>query len=102
MSCKKAQEFLGLEPILVKERVDGKKVKFSPSEVPGILAKVKKVVAARGKNITRFDLVKDSLDDEVLLGHLIGPSGNLRAPTAIVGDTLYVGFNPEMYEELRS
>lgn len=86
----------------MKERVDGKKVKFSPSEVPAILARVKKVVAARGKNVTRFDLAKDSPDDEVLLGHLIGPSGNLRAPAAIVGQTLFVGFNPEMYEELSS
>jgi len=100
VSCKKAQEFLGTEPIIVKERVDGKKVKFSPSDVPAILARVKKVVAARGKNITRFDLARDSPDEESLLAHLIGPSGNLRAPSAIVGQTLYVGFNPEMYEEL--
>lgn len=86
----------------MKERVDGKKVKFSPSELPAILAKVKKVVAARGKNITRFDLVRDPPDEATLLSHLIGPSGNLRAPTAIVRQTLYVGFNLEMYEELSS
>lgn len=84
------------------ERVDGKKVKFSPSGALAILAKVKRVVAARGQHITRFDLVRDPPDEAALMSHLIGPSGNLRAPTAIVGQTLYVGFNPEMYEELRS
>ena len=102
MSCKKAQEFLGADEPRVKERVDARKVKISPTDVSALLTKVKKVVAARGKNISRFDLVKDAPDEEVLLGHLIGPSGNLRAPAAIVGHTLYVGFNPEMYEELRS
>ncbi|MSR55384.1 MAG: hypothetical protein EXS09_19180 [Gemmataceae bacterium] len=102
MSCKKAQEFLGPDEFTVNERVDGKKVKFSPGEVPAILARVKKVVAARGKSITRFDLVRNPPDETTLLSHLIGPSGNLRAPTAIVGQTLYVGFNPEMYKELSS
>lgn len=102
MSCKKAQEFLGPDEFTVNERVDGKKVKFSPGEVPAILARVKKVVAARGKSITRFYLVRNPPDETTLLSHLIGPSGNLRAPTAIVGQTLYVGFNPEMYKELSS
>lgn len=102
MSCKKAQEFLGSDELQVKERVDGKKIKFAPSEVPALLAKVTKVVAARGKNVTRFDLVREPPDEATLMSHLLGPSGNLRAPAAIVGKTLYVGFNPEMYEELSS
>ena len=29
---------------------------------------------------------------------MIGPSGNLRAPTLRVGTTLVVGFNDEMYD----
>ena len=32
--------------------------------------------------------------------HLLGPTGNLRAPTARVGKTLVVGFNPEVYSEV--
>jgi hypothetical protein len=29
----------------------------------------------------------------------LGPTGNLRAPTAKVGKTLLVGFNDEVYNE---
>jgi hypothetical protein len=29
----------------------------------------------------------------------MGPSGNLRAPTLKIGDTLIVGFNPDLYQQ---
>ena len=47
-----------------------------------------------------FDLVNGRPDDEVLLARLIGPTGNLRAPTARFGTTLVVGFNEEAYEQI--
>lgn len=31
---------------------------------------------------------------------VLGPTGNLRAPTLRVGKKLIVGFNQEMYEEI--
>ena len=31
--------------------------------------------------------------------HLMGPTGNLRAPTLRIGDTLVVGFSEETYKE---
>jgi len=61
---------------------------------------VRRFVAMRGKNIVDFDLTKERPDDETLLKHLIGPTGNLRAPTVRVGDTLAVGFNEEAYRKL--
>jgi hypothetical protein len=54
----------------------------------------------RGKNIVDFDLTKERPDDETLLKHMIGPTGNLRAPTLRVGNTLAVGFNEEAYRKL--
>ena len=36
-------------------------------------------------------------DDQTLIAHLLGPTGNLRAPAALVGKTLYVGFNETAY-----
>ncbi len=47
-----------------------------------------------------IDLLSDRPDDEVLLATLLGPTGNLRAPTARVGQTLLVGFSEEMYREV--
>lgn len=51
----------------------------------------------KGKNVVTFDLKKVKPSDEELLAVLMGPTGNLRAPTARVGNTLLVGFNEETY-----
>jgi arsenate reductase-like glutaredoxin family protein len=68
------------------------------TEALRLLDGVKRLVAARGKKIAEFDLANDRPNDETLLAHLLGPTGNLRAPTARIGDTLLVGFNEEMYQ----
>ena len=47
-----------------------------------------------------FDLVKNRPTDEELLTRMIGPTGNLRAPTVRVGTTLVVGFNEEAYRDV--
>ena len=39
-------------------------------------------------------------DRATLLGLLLGPTGNLRAPTLRKGRTLIVGFEEETYEKL--
>jgi len=43
---------------------------------------------------------KDAPDDETLLSHMLGPTGNLRAPVIRKGKTLLVGFNEEAYADL--
>ena len=54
---------------------------------------------ARGKKIVTIDM-KDAPDDDTLVGLLLGPTGNLRAPTIKQGKTLYVGFNEDVYRAL--
>lgn len=54
---------------------------------------------AKGKKVVHFNMKKDPPDDDALAKHLLGPTGNLRAPTLRVGKKLIVGFNQEMYEE---
>ena len=58
------------------------------------------VLVARGKNVVRFSMKKDRPDDDTLLAHLLGPTGNLRAPTMRVGRTLVVGYNEAMYDRV--
>jgi hypothetical protein len=53
----------------------------------------------RGKKVVTFDMRKDPPDDETLLAHLLGPTGNLKAPTLRKGKTLLVGFSEEAYRE---
>ena len=54
-----------------------------------------RLLVAQGKRLLAFELsgkVPDAAVDAML-----GPTGNLRAPTLRVGKTILVGFHPEMY-----
>lgn len=53
----------------------------------------------KGKKVTVFDLKKDRPSDDELLSHMLGSTGNLRAPTVVRGKTVLVGFNGEQYED---
>jgi arsenate reductase-like glutaredoxin family protein len=57
------------------------------------------VIVAKGKKVVTFDMKKDAPDDDTLLAHLLGPTGNLRAPTLRMGKTLLVGFSDEAYKD---
>ena len=76
------------------------KTRFGAAEALALAKKAKGVVSARGKQVVRFDLKKDAPTDDELLAVLLGPTGNLRAPAAVVGGTLVVGFNPDVYREV--
>jgi hypothetical protein len=45
-----------------------------------------------------FDMRNDPPDSKTLLEHMLGPTGNLRAPTIRKGKTLLVGFSAEAYQ----
>ena len=63
-----------------------------------LLAEASEIYIAKGKNVVHFDLKKAAIDEVVPL--MLGPTGNLRAPTLRKGGTLMVGFNQETYEKL--
>ena len=48
----------------------------------------------------RLNLAKDKPSRDTLLGVLLGPSGNLRAPTVRKGKKLLVGFDEAAYAEV--
>jgi arsenate reductase-like glutaredoxin family protein len=45
-------------------------------------------------------LKKTDLSEEEILKLILGPTGNLRAPTLLVGKKMVVGFNDEMYQSV--
>ncbi len=53
------------------------------------------MIVAKGKKVSEFAGGKGASDDAVAA--MLGPTGNLRAPTVRVGKTLLVGFNDETY-----
>jgi arsenate reductase-like glutaredoxin family protein len=99
MSCQRAQGFLETVGGSVAVVQDAKKVRVGPADALKLARTMDRVVAAKGKKVVTFDLKDDPPDDQTLLDHLIGPSGFLRAPTAVVGRTLIVGFNEDMYRQ---
>lgn len=62
-----------------------------------IIKEAKDISVAKGKKFILFSQVADN--KEAVLKQVMGPSGNLRAPTLRVKDHFVVGFNPELYEK---
>jgi len=70
-----------------------------PKEALALAAKAKRLVSAKGTRLVSLD-PRTATRDEIL-AVMLGPTGNLRAPTLVVGDTLYVGFPKEGFDELK-
>ena len=56
------------------------------------------IITGKGKKRQVWNPTSDVKAD--ILKDVIGPSGNLRAPTWRIGNEFIVGFNPELYEEV--
>ncbi|MCR9291065.1 MAG: hypothetical protein NXI32_00015 [bacterium] len=64
------------------------------------MAAANRLYAAKGKKVIEIDLKKQTLSDEEVKKLMLGPTGNLRAPTLVVGKQLVVGFDPSTYEKV--
>jgi arsenate reductase-like glutaredoxin family protein len=82
------------------QQVDAKKSTMSERDALGLLDQVDEVYAAKGKQVVHLDLRREKPDRETLRKLLLGPTGNLRAPTLRVGKTLIVGFDEATYRKL--
>jgi arsenate reductase-like glutaredoxin family protein len=63
------------------------------------LGGIKQLAVAKGKKVVQLDMAKDKPTEEEVLKLILGPTGNLRAPTLRSGKKLIVGFNEEMYDD---
>ena len=64
------------------------------------MKQVNEVFVAKGKKVVHLNMKKDKPDNETLKKLLLGPTGNLRAPTLRKGKTLVVGFDEETYRQV--
>ena len=65
-----------------------------------MLKGVDQLYVAKGKKVVHVDLERTKPPRAELLGLLLGPTGNLRAPTLRKGRTLLVGFDEATYTRL--
>ncbi len=75
--------------------VDARKERIDADAAWSLLQGADSVTVAKGKKFQRFEEV--TADREALLKAVMGPSGNLRAPTYRVGNDFVIGFNPDLY-----
>jgi arsenate reductase-like glutaredoxin family protein len=80
--------------IEIKETVPASR-KLQAGEAKELLKGASKLIVAKGKKVTEFS-VGSRISAETVEA-MLGPTGNLRAPTAIVGKTVLVGFNDDAY-----
>jgi len=100
VTCKKAQEFLERAQVPIRESVNASKVRYGPQEVVELLRGVERLIITRGQKVERRDLRQEATVEDEWLSRLLGPTGNLRAPTARIGTTLIVGFHEPTYREV--
>ena len=72
--------------------------KLRAEDARGMLDAAGRLIAMKGKKVNEFD-VKAGASDEAVAA-MLGPTGNLRAPTLRRGKTVVVGFNDEVFSKL--
>jgi arsenate reductase-like glutaredoxin family protein len=80
--------------------VDAKKVRLGLKEALEMLKGADLLIAARGKKVERIDLTAEKPGKATVERLMLGPTGNLRAPTLRVGRTIVVGFDEETYRKV--
>jgi hypothetical protein len=98
MGCKKAQGFLETYAVEVTDRTDAGKEKRGRAEALALAKSADQVWVGKGKKFIIFDMSSPP-DDDTLAANLLGPTGNLKAPTLRRGRTLLVGFSEPAYEQ---
>jgi arsenate reductase-like glutaredoxin family protein len=96
-TCAKADAFLAEHRLTVEAQVDCKKHPVERKDVPDLLTRVRQVLAMRGSALKSYSA---PFEQEEVLAAVVGPSGNLRAPSLIQDGRLYVGFDEKLYDGL--
>lgn len=77
---------------------DARKENWGKKEALELAKSVKEIYSCKGSKITEINMAKDKPGEQTLLDAMLGPTGNLRAPTMRVGDVLLVGFNEDVFK----
>ena len=81
----------------VKEEIPASR-KLGAEDAKAIAKASSKVYVAKGKKLDLFEMKSAKVGDVV--EKMLGPTGNLRAPTLRVGKTTIVGFNEETFSDV--
>ncbi len=91
----KASRFLDARKIEPKEAVPASR-KLGRSDAAALAKRASRVLVAKGKKLDTFK----PAGTKACVDAMLGPTGNLRAPSIRIGKTVIVGFNEEVFGEL--
>jgi arsenate reductase-like glutaredoxin family protein len=72
--------------------------KLGRNDAKQLASTAKKITVAKGKKIVSFAGGKNVSDETI--DSMLGPTGNLRAPTIVSGSQILVGYNEDVYEKV--
>lgn len=100
-TCAKARAYLaGLGWELGDHVIDASRDRIGPGDALNLARKHDQLVAIKGKVVKRAALGRSGPTDDEILSLLMGPTGNLRAPTFKHGKTLVVGYDESAYKDV--
>ena len=73
--------------------------KLGLSDAMALVEQADRLVVAKGKKLTELDVGAEPPTADAAAKLMLGPTGNLRAPTLRVGRTLVVGYNEQVMVE---
>lgn len=97
-ACGRSDAWLAKRGVAARETVDARKVRYGANELAALFRGAKRLRVARGKKLIEIDLA--SSPSAETLAQALGPTGNLRAPAARVGDAFVAGFDERAWGEL--
>ena len=80
--------------------MDARKSTLKEKEALELIREVDEIYVSKGKQVVHVDLKQEKPDKASLAALMLGPTGNLRAPTLRKGRTLIVGFDEATYAKL--
>ncbi|MEZ4452044.1 MAG: ArsC family (seleno)protein [Nannocystaceae bacterium] len=100
-TCSRSQDYLSSHDVAIAETTIANKIRYEADAALDLARGAREVWVAKGKKSLRLASRPGdgAASDDELLANILGPSGKLRAPAIRVGDTLVVGFLPELYDQ---
>jgi arsenate reductase-like glutaredoxin family protein len=90
-------QFMASHELTVRETVPASR-KLNADQARELLRGMNTLIVAKGKKSETWSL-KSGVTD-VMVDAMLGPTGNLRAPTVRSGKTVLVGFGEEAWSEV--
>jgi len=80
----------------MKTVVDARKQRFDADAAWEVIKGADTVTTAKGKKVQTWNPATD--DKDKILKQVMGPSGNMRAPTLRMENRFIIGFNDDLYK----